>query len=128
MTDEDETQGIANARETRDLVLSAMLALAVRAIEHVDAHHGEGVEFASLGEEFPGGGYTWTLAASYRYGHTFVRIAGSPENDATRAGVVSSPQELAAVMGGQSAAFDVQVPRAWIELAARAAVPEGVLR
>lgn len=117
--DDQETQGLANARETRDLVMTLALQLAGRVIEHVEAHE---VAYVVLEEQADGGGFVWELKAAYGRGHSFVRVEGEPksENPRVRAGIVASLPELTAVMGGQSASFVSNVPRAWIELALRA--------
>lgn len=116
MHEGEETQARGDAMEARDLVLGLALGLALRAIEHVEAH--EGVEGAVLAEELDAGGHAWKIRAHYMRGHTFVRVDGEPE---TRHGAIVSLEEIAAIMGNQSAQFSTSVPRAWVELAARAA-------
>lgn len=115
---EEETQSIADARETRDLVIAATLKLAKRAIDAVsDDGAAEGQALAGFEEAFPAGGFTWNLSAMYRRGHSFVKIAGDPIPDR---GFVTSQEDMARVMGNQSASFDTHVPRAWVELAVKA--------
>lgn len=124
MTDDDtETLGIANARETRDLVLSAALTLARRAIEHVERFKGDGVSTVRLVDEYAAGGYSWKLEAWYGAGNSFVRVDGEPQrqNANDLADIITSPEELAAVIAGDSASFRCNVPRRWVELADRAA-------
>lgn len=113
---EDDTQAIADARETRDLVIAAALRIALRAVEHVDRT--EGIDVAGFEETYPAGGFSWKLSALYKREHSFVRVSGEPVADRN---YVESAEELARVMGNQAASFDTQVPRAWVELAARAA-------
>jgi hypothetical protein len=117
----DETQGIANAREARDLVVAAALQLALRAVVHVTEH--ASVSQVRLDEEMDGGGYVWALSAYYGAGHTFVRVDGEPRRQGGSGSVTTfaSIEELAAVMGGQQAAFSCNVPRSWVELAAERA-------
>lgn len=128
MSADDETQGIANAKATRDLVLSQALRLAKRTIEHVDEHAPAGLSFVALDEQIPAGGYTWELTAKYAPGNTFLMIEGEPQQAlppeiraAHDAGVYADMDDLAAAMGGKSAAFRFQVPRSWVELALEAA-------
>lgn len=112
--DGGETQNISDARETRDLVLAVVLRLAGKVVAHLEAH--EALAHAAMEEEYDAGGFEWSLVAMYRRGNSFVRISGSP--NPTQQGVVSM-EEMAQIMGNQSAAFDTQVPREWIELALR---------
>lgn len=111
----DDTQSIQDARETRDLVIAATLQLALKAINGVTE---DGPALVGFEEEYPAGGFTWSLSAMYRRGHSFVKIGGEPVPDRNYA---SSVEEMARVMGNQSASFDTHVPRAWVELAAKAA-------
>lgn len=115
MDDEPETQAIADARETRDLVIAATLQLALKAIGAVSA---DGPALVAFDEEYPAGGFTWNLRAMYSHGHSFVRISGDPRPDQ---GFVSSVEAMARVMGNQGASFDTHVPVSWVELAAKAA-------
>lgn len=118
----DETQGIADARETLDLVLTAALGLARRAIEHVGEHESAGVSFATVSERFPVGGFSWDLTAKYAVGSAFVLVEGTPRPTGNPGlGIFASIEELATVMGNEGAAFRASVPRAWVELAGRAA-------
>lgn len=112
MHEHEETQEIADARVTRDLVLAAALGLAHRAVEHIEAH--EEVAGVRLDETLAGGGFDWHLQAHYGRGHSFVRVDGHP---AARQQVVHSIEALAAIMGNEQAAFSANVPRAWIESA-----------
>lgn len=109
---EDETDAVASARETRDLVLAAVLQLAKRAIDHVEEHD---VAHVVLAERIPGGGFYWDLRAGVGKGHSFVSVNGTPRPSGGP--VVCNMAELAAVMENESAQFSANVPRAWIELA-----------
>lgn len=116
----EETQGLANARQTRDLVLTEALRIAGRAILHVDGHADDGVRSVVIEEVIPAGGYEWELRAAYGRGHTFIRVDGSPSmGDGPQ--VITSAEELREVMAGDSAKFTCCLPRAWVELALRAA-------
>lgn len=114
----EETQAAANARETLDNVLAAALRLACRAVEHVDAHDFLGA--VTVRDKLDCGGYAWELDAIYP-GGAFVRVSGTPQVKQERPGICTSVEELAAVMQSDSARFAVTVPRAWAELAMRAA-------
>jgi hypothetical protein len=116
-----DTQSIANARDTFDLVLVATLHLAARTVAHVDEHD---VAQVVLEDRLDCGGFEWTLHANYGRGHHFVGVGGAPK----AAGSVDSPivttvEDLANVMHGQSAAFSANVPRAWIEAASASLEP-----
>lgn len=116
-----DTQSIANARDTFDLVLVATLHLAARTIAHVDEH-----EVASVGLEdcFDCGGFEWRLYATYGKGHHFIGIGGAPKAaGSTDTPIVTTVEDLANVMHGQSAAFSANVPRAWVEAASAALAP-----
>lgn len=110
--DDEDTQAIADARETRDLVLSAVLRLAGRVLAHMEAH--EALAVAAIDESYPAGGFTWELRAMFRRGNSFVRVVGNPQP--TQQGAVSIA-EMAQIMGNQSAGFETDVPREWIEMA-----------
>jgi hypothetical protein len=120
----EETQGIENARDARDLVLSAALALAQRTIEHIEQHGDRGVAHVRLTDELDAGGHVWEVEATYGRGHTFLHIEGAPRRHSAAHGVevVASVEEMAAVMGGQQAAFACNVPRSWVEMACRGAL------
>lgn len=109
---DDETQNIADARATRDLVLSAVLRLAGRVLAHTEAH--EELSIVAIDDAYDAGGFSWELRVMYRRAHTFVRVTGTPAP--TQQGMVSLA-EMAQIMGNQSAAFELDVPREWIELA-----------
>lgn len=112
---DDDTPNIADARKTRGLVLSVVLSLAGRVLAHMEAH--DDLAVAAIDESYEAGGFTWELRAMFRRGSTFVRVVGNPR--ATRGGVVSM-EEMAQIMGNQTAAFELDVPREWIELALKA--------
>lgn len=113
----DETQEVADARESRDLVIAAALPLAMRAIAHVEEHD---VKYVGIEEELPAGGFVWELMAIYSRGRAFVRVTADavPAPDTPQ---MVTPETMARLMGNSSAGFDVQVPRAWVEHAAAAA-------
>lgn len=112
--DEQETEAMANARATRDVVLDVTLWLALKVIEHVD---GQPVSYAVMEETVDAGGFEWELRVSYGDGFSFVRVQGTPQRTGGEPAIVTGPEEMAAVMGAQSASFDTQVPRAWVERA-----------
>jgi hypothetical protein len=107
-----ETEGIANARDTLDLVLTAALRLAGRVIDHVDLHD---VTHAQMDETFDAGGYVWAISAQYRQDSPFVGVRGEPQR--TEGPVLTSVEDLVAVMQGTAASFQVTVPRTWVGLA-----------
>jgi hypothetical protein len=116
---EEESQSMANARDTLDLVLAAQLRLAQRAVDHIEGHAGDGVKHVTLEDTLDAGGYEWKLHAQYREGFAFVRIYGAPQPAGGGITIATSVEELAEAMGAQSAAYDTQIPRAWIAAAIR---------
>lgn len=112
MDEQEETQAIADARETRDAALSLVLRLAKRTIDHVGEH--EEVDVATLTQDVEAAGVTWALSASYAEGYSFVRVKGHPRTDAP---MMVTPAQLAQIMGNEQAGFDAQVPRQWVEMA-----------
>lgn len=125
MSDDEEevTQEVADARETRELVLAAGLALAGRVIAHVEQH---GVAYVVMEEELPAGpGVVWRLKAAYGDGHTFVGVEAEPKTPSNQTAMMHL-QAFAQMMQNTNAQWSCNVPRAWIELAAAAAhaVPE----
>lgn len=116
-----DTQSIANARDTFDLVLVATLHLAARTVEHVESHD---VAQVVLEDHLDCGGFEWKLHANYGRGHYFVGVGGAPKAaGSTDTAIVTSLEDLANVMHGQSAAFSANVPRAWVEAASAALEP-----
>lgn len=119
---DSETQGIANARDTLELVLMAALQLAGKVIEHVDAHE---VTYAQMDDTLDAGGYAWALAAQYREGSPFVGVQGTPRGLGSAGGsesaspVMALLEELVVEMQGDAASFQVTVPRTWVGLAIR---------
>jgi hypothetical protein len=113
--DEDDTQAVADARETRDLVFSVALKAAAKAVAHVEAHDIGGVVMT---DDLPAGGFTWHVEAHCRRDSSFVSVQGKPRSEQQ---VFGSLAEMAAVMGNESAAFSCTVPREWVLLAAEAA-------
>lgn len=111
-----ETEGIANARSTLHLVLSAGLRLAGRVIDHVDLYD---VTHAQIDDTLDAGGYMWAISAQYRDGSPFVGIRGEPQRTGGNAPILTSVEELVAVMHGNSASFQCNVPRTWVGMALR---------
>lgn len=106
---EEETQAIADARETVDLVLAAALGLAERVVAHAAEH---GLAYATMEDALAVGDHLeWKISASYGAGHTFVSVRGEPQVK-DRAFVHMA--ELGVVMGNATAAFLCNVPREWI--------------
>lgn len=124
--DEEVTEEVADARKTRDLVMAFALRLALRAVEHVEAHAADSsVSYVVLEERFAAGpGVTWEMKAAYGHGHTFVSVNGEPQ--ALDQPAMMHVNAFAQMMMNNSAAFAFSAPRAWIELAVAAAdaVPE----
>lgn len=120
MSDEPEvTTEVQDARETRDLVLTLLLKLAARTVAFVDSSE-DRVRTAWLDEEHPAGGFTWQLAAGYSRGSAFVRVEAEPQTDGSGR-TMFTVQAFAQAVGNEQAAVKTHVPRAWVEMAARAA-------
>lgn len=116
MSDEPlETQGIENARLALGLVLSVGLDLVQRTIDHVGAT--EGMDLAVMEREIDCGGYVWHLRARYKRDHPFVNVEGHPHASERNSGLVVSVEDMAKLMQGASASFDVQVPIGWVKMA-----------
>lgn len=123
---DDDTQEIQDARETLELVYSFALKVAVRVVEHLEAH--EDVAEAAIDDQVEGAGYSWQIKAfSVRGGH-FVRVSANPVSQQL-AGQMVTPEVFARVQMNGSAGFSVDVPVAWIRLAHQASdlAPELVL-
>lgn len=114
MTDENETQAISEAIESRELLLAAALQMCKRVIDHVDAHD---VAHVTVEETIPAGSFEWHVRAHYAKDEAFVGVEAHPHQGGPW---MVTPDELAEIMGNAQAAFAANLPRAWVELAVRA--------
>jgi hypothetical protein len=114
---DEETQEVADARETVAFVHAVALRVAVRCIEHVRAH--EGLRGATMEERLDGAGYVWVVSASYRADHPLVKVEAEaqPADDAPP---MVTPETFARILGNTEAGFRTVVPVPWVEAAARA--------
>lgn len=120
--DEDNvTQELSDAHDTRDLVFGLLLKLAMRAIEHVEKYSAEGVHTVWLEERAPGGGFSWVLSAAYKSGDVYVRVEAEPALDGPRGPRMFTPEAFATAVGNERATVKCFLPREWIELAASVA-------
>lgn len=116
MTDDAETQDIADARQSKDIALTLTLQLAGRLLAHVDEHDALSHGVFHEKTELAGGLVEWHLTAKYGDGNQFIVVEGSP---VWKGPSTVSQEEYARIMQNTAQEFACNVPRVWVEAALR---------
>lgn len=112
--EDDESQEVADARESIGLAESVLLKLAVRAVEHVEEND---VAAVTVEEELDGKGFVWDLQAVYAIRRHTVHVIAHARPPANGPMAVP-PQTFARILGNQEAGFGADVPVEWVRMAA----------
>lgn len=106
---DEDTQEIADAKESVSLVLAAAMSLAFKVVDHVERHE---VASATMKESLDSAGFVWELAAGYD-GGLWVRTWGTPVP--SQHGGMVTVETMGQIMVNHESRFDFSFPRQWLD-------------